>query len=83
MIGLGGTLRDDGVCTMLDGVGHQKLKFARFVTTRAQPSAVIAFDVKIWATQCLRHARHEFKRCRTMGYANSGEVGNFHMCLVW
>jgi hypothetical protein len=84
VIGLGGTLGDDGVCTMLDGIGHQKLKLARFVTPRAQPSAVIACDVKIGATQCLCHAGHEFKRCRTMGDANSGEVGDFHMCfLLW
>ena len=84
MIGLGGTLRDDGVCTMLDSICHQKLKFARFVTPRAQPSTVVTFDVKIWATQCLGHTGHEFKRCWTMSDANSGEVGDFHMCfLLW
>ena len=84
VIRLGSTLRDDGVCTMLDSIGHQKLKLARFVTTRAQASAVVSLDVKIGATQCLRHAGHEFKRCRTMGDANSGEVGDFHLCfLLW
>ena len=84
VIGLSGTLRDDGVCTMLDGIGHQKLQLARFVTTGAQPSTVVTFDVKIGATQGLRHAGHELKRCRTMGDANSGEIGDFHMCfLLW
>ena len=83
VVGLRGTLGDEGVRALLHRVGDQVFQLAGLVAASSQSGAVIALDPQIGATQCGCEAVHGLQRRGAVGDAQAGEFGEFHAVLSW
>ena len=83
VVGLRGTLGDQGVGTVLHRVGHQVFQLAGFVAAGGQAGAVIALDPELRSAQSGCQAVHGLQRCGAVGDADTGEFGEFHAVVSW
>ena len=78
VVGLHGTMGDQGVGALCQRVADQELELARLVAAGREAGAVVALDVEARAAEPPGEVGHRLERGRQMGEVDAGKAGEMH-----